>query len=152
MQLAAGEGERQGLAHAARAVTPARQMMTPDHQVRAALKRLKPPPDQRNACRADIENALYIMAKVSISHTILAAQRSKAHSKAKRAYRRALCRLLAASKALLATGGGVPIDLGIKRIKRAIHATEPRRFEVLYRAGATKPTFAVALAYELLEK
>jgi len=46
----------------------------------------------------------------------------------------------------------VPIDLGIERIKRAIHATEPRRFEVLYRAGATKPTFAVALAYELLEK
>jgi hypothetical protein len=44
----------------------------------------------------------------------------------------------------------VPLYPTLAHIESAIKATEPRRYELLYRARGTKPTFAVALAYELL--
>jgi hypothetical protein len=137
---------------AGRAVKGNRRRLNHDQQIRAALKVLNPPARQRAACRADVENALAIMAKVSITHEVFAAQRTKAHSRAQRTYLVALCRLRAAHRALLDAGGAVPLFLDLDRIERAIHASKPQRFEVLYRAGGTKQTFAVALAYDLLPK
>jgi hypothetical protein len=124
--------------------------MTRDQQVKAALKLSKLPRDRYEAARASIENALDIMVDATIAHNVWKAARSKAAHKAERAYHQALCRLRTTHKAALATGAGVPPHFDLVRIESAIRASEPRRYEVLYRAGGTKPTFAVALAYELL--
>jgi hypothetical protein len=64
--------------------------MTPDQQIRAAVKVLNPLTHQRAACRTDIKAALDLMALTITLHTILAACRSKAHAKAIRAYYKAL--------------------------------------------------------------
>jgi hypothetical protein len=142
--------------------------MTREQQMRVALRRLKPSAHQRAKCRAEIENALAIMADASIAHNIWAAERSKAYTNAKRVYLVALRRLRSATRALLDAGGGVSLDFSLERIEREIRACEPRRFKIIHlskmgehqvlregealRVGATKPTFAVALAYELLKQ
>jgi hypothetical protein len=141
--------------------------MTREQQIRVALRRLKPSANQRAKYRGEIKNALAIMADVSIAHNIWAAQRSRPHRIAASAYLKALRRLRAATRALLAAGGAVSRDLNLDRIEREIRARESRRFKVIYRVddkhrmlndgeclrvGATKPTFAVALAYELLKE
>jgi len=124
--------------------------MTREQQVKAALELSELPRHRHEATRASIENALDIMADATIAHNVWKAGRSKAATKARGAYYKALCKLRVAHKALLAAGGGVPSNLDLARIESAIRASQPRRYEVLYRAGGTKPTFAVALAYELL--
>jgi hypothetical protein len=124
--------------------------MTREQQVKAALKLSKLPRDRYEAARASIENALDIMVDATIAHNVWKAARSKAAHKAERAYHQALCRLRTTHKAALATGAGVPLYPTLAHIESAIKETEPRRYELLYRARGTKPTFAVALAYELL--
>lgn len=127
--------------------------MTREQQVRAALKLSKLPRDKRDryeAARASIENALDIMVDATLAHNVWKAARSKAAHKAERAYHQALRRLGTTYKAALTTGAGVPLYPTLAHIESAIKATEPPRYELLYRARGTKPTFAVALAYELL--
>jgi hypothetical protein len=46
----------------------------------------------------------------------------------------------------------MPPFLDLATIDRAIRCSEPRHYRVIYRAGETKQTFAVALAYELLSR
>ena len=126
--------------------------MTRAQQTRAALKLLLLAEGNREACKASIENALDIMVDATIAHNVWKAGRSKAATKAGDVYHKALCKLRVVHKALLAAGGAVPPHLDLVRIESAIRASKPRRYEVLYRAGGTKQTFAVALAYELLMK
>ena len=130
---------------------PDRRTMTPEEQVRAAFKVLKPPSDRRAICRASIENALGMMAMASSSHRVREAERSKAYSKARRAYHSAARRMRATIVALLATGGGAPACLELERMEEAISASEPLPQQ--YRARASiKPTWAVALAWDLATK
>jgi hypothetical protein len=134
--------------------------MTPEHQVRAALKVLKPPPERRAACRVAIEDALAIVAEMSIAHDMEEAYRSKAYSRALGTYRRALLRLRAAHQAVLDAGVVPKGVLTLDRIESAIRdanranaqivaARAVRAGEVDIRPGAIKPSFAVGLAFEL---
>jgi len=127
------------------------RMMTRERQVKAALEVLKPSSDRRAVCRESVENALGMMAMASSSHRIREAERSKAYSKARRAYHSAARRMRAAIVALLATGGGAPACLELERIEEAISASEPLPQQ--YRpTGSIKPTWAVALAWDLATK
>jgi len=83
--------------------------MTPEQQVRAALKLIAPPASERAACRADIENMLDVIESFGKSDKIFAAARSEATTKALAAYHDALGRLRTTYKAVLATGGGHPL-------------------------------------------
>jgi hypothetical protein len=118
--------------------------MTREEQVGALLEVLpKPPPDRRDA----IENALAWMAMASSSHRKREAESSKAYSKALRAYDSAARRMRARINALLNAGGGVPIGgISLEQIEDSISWSEPQRVRP---RGSIKPTWAVALAYEL---
>ena len=149
LRAAGGEGERQNPAAASRAVTRA-EMMTPDHQVRAALQRFKPSPHQQAARRADIENALAMMAAAITVQNLVKAYRSKAHRRAMRAYHRALLKVRTTYHAASFGQQFAAVESAIAEIENPgpplVLSLYPRA------AGRWRQAYAVALAHWLLTK
>jgi hypothetical protein len=127
-------------------------LMKPGHQVRAALKVLKPPMDKRAACRAEIKNALTIMGSVIALHNLIKACRSKAHAEVVHAYHRALCGVRTAHRALVAIEKSAIESIAIEGGEQGV-AENPvvvGPYELYPGAGGRwRQAFAVALAYEL---